>query len=198
MNSFFNWLKDSGTQAIELFITACAAIGALLLTWYFGRKSLTKRDLSEMERNTAESTQHLRRQTQRDQLAARIERIQLEVWGQGPVGHDLDVYIRCPETDALPTRISLYNEHGSLFGTSGVVRTPSGDYGSQIDAATADRWFRGGTRVVVGQGHTRVVLRINLAIDGQEGFREIAASLRQRIVESDRGRLMCCELEGSV
>jgi hypothetical protein len=59
MNPFFNWLKDAGTQAVELFVTACAAIGALLLTWYFGKKSLTKRDLAGLEQNTAQTSGHL-------------------------------------------------------------------------------------------------------------------------------------------
>ena len=53
MNSFFNWLKDTGTQAMLVLVGTFAAIVAAVGTVYFGRKSLTKRDLAQVEEHTA-------------------------------------------------------------------------------------------------------------------------------------------------
>jgi hypothetical protein len=177
--------------------TVCAFIAAVAAI-YFGKKSLTKQDLATIEEHTAASSHHLKKQTLRDELIAKIERVPLEIWGQDSVNDPLNVYIRCPDADALPTRISLYNEHGTLFGTASVVRIPDGDYASEIECSTVARWLQGGTPVVVGQGHIRVVLGVNLAIDGQEGNREIAATVRQTFLDTDRGRKLCYVLEGAI
>jgi hypothetical protein len=127
ISPFFNWLKDTGTQAVELFITACAAIGALLLTWYFGKKSLTKRDLAGLEQNTAETSDHLqsvhthlasvdtriadintgitsvdtslKKQKEGDQLKIRANRVSIAARGyqSGNVPLDLQLSVKGPQ-----------------------------------------------------------------------------------------------------
>lgn len=182
---------------IGVIVGVVAAVAAIYAAVY-AKAAPTKEDLARVEQNTAESTRHLQRQTQRDELAARIERVPLEIWGQDPLNQDLNVYIRCPVDDALPTRISFYNEHGALFGTSAVVRTPDDNYLGVVQADVATLWFHGGTPVSVGHGRTRVIVRINLAIDGQEGYREIAASLRQTLIGTEQGNVRCYALDGAI
>jgi UDP-N-acetylmuramyl pentapeptide phosphotransferase/UDP-N-acetylglucosamine-1-phosphate transferase len=53
MNRFFDWLKDSGTQAILILLGTISAFVAAFAAIYFGRKSLTKNDLAPIEQNTA-------------------------------------------------------------------------------------------------------------------------------------------------
>lgn len=180
--------------AVAAIVAAIAAIRTLV----YAKEAPTKDDLAKVEKNTAESTAHLRRQTEQDVLRAKVERVPLSVWGQDPQNQNLLVKIKCGDTDAFPTRIDLRNEHGTLFGTCAVVRGPDNEYWTEIDADALVRWRDGGTRVVVGPGYSRLVLRIYLVIEGQEGHRDIAASLTQMQMERDGHRFMTYLLEGAI
>jgi hypothetical protein len=59
MNPFFDWLKDSSTQAILVLVgTVAACIAAAAAIW-FGRIALVKKDLDDLEGNTAATSSHL-------------------------------------------------------------------------------------------------------------------------------------------
>lgn len=178
-------------------IALIAAVAAIYAAIY-AKAAPTKEDIGRVELNTAESTRHLRKQTERDELAARAERVSFSVWGQDPLNYGLTVLITCHDEQTLVTGIGLYNEHGTLFGTAGCVRQPDGNYMTEIDAETLNNWYHGGTHVVVGHGYMRVNLRVHIAIDGQETYRQFAASLSQTMVERDSQRYMAYHLEGAV
>jgi septal ring factor EnvC (AmiA/AmiB activator) len=59
MNPFFNWLKDSGTQALLILLGTIAACIAAIAAIYYGRKSLSREDLAPIEKNTGGTSSKL-------------------------------------------------------------------------------------------------------------------------------------------
>ena len=96
MNPLFDWLKDSGTQAMLVLGGTVAAIVAAIGTIYFGRKSLAKEDLTPLEEYMATTSSHLEkvhtslkrmddRQKQQDEnesLASRPMHLTFRQWGK--------------------------------------------------------------------------------------------------------------------
>lgn len=59
MNQFFNWLKDSGTQAMLVLLGTIGACIAAVSAIYYGRNSLAKEDLTPIEENTGGTSRKL-------------------------------------------------------------------------------------------------------------------------------------------
>src|ERR1035437_4477219 len=84
MNPFFDWLKETGTQSMLVLLGTFAAVVAAVGTVYFGRKSLTKRDLAQVEEHTAHLGEvragiisldtRIKRQEESDALASKAKR----------------------------------------------------------------------------------------------------------------------------
>jgi hypothetical protein len=194
MNPFFDWLKGTGTQAVELFITACAAIGALLLTWYFGRKSLTKKDLARVEGNTAHLEEvrtsiasvdtRLKKQEDIDQLRIRANRVSIAARGyqSGDVPLDLLLSVKKPqEPDFTLTHLELYNERDLPSGSFPCARMDnphSHDYSASIPMMTIGNWFRSGTADEMSH-RRRLKIRAWMSINGVEVSRDMGVIVIQ-------------------
>lgn len=192
MNPFLNWLKDTGTQAVELFMTACAAIGALLLTWYFGKKSLTKRDLTRVEQNTehleevrssiASVDSRLKKQEEFDAVRIRATRVSITASGNqsGNAPYPLHLSIRNSNEQNLSiTHAELCNENGSSFGSFLCSRTgnPSVlDFQAAVPMTTMGDWFRAGNPVQTFN-RMRLKLKVWMSLEGFEVYRDMAVTV---------------------
>lgn len=183
MNPFFNWLKDAETQAIELFITACAAIGALLLTWYFGKKSLSKRDLAEMEKNMAESSERLAgvhshlatmneridTQEERDALNARINQVRMKVMGDAEQSKDVRFSITKQDVNVVLNRVDLYSEWRNKFGTALCEElSPPNQVLVNLDRETFMRWYDSGSLIGNLNQDRNLHLRVYFTFKGRK------------------------------
>ena len=173
MNPIFNWLKDPRTQAVELIVTACAAIGALLLTWYFGRKSLTKKDLERVEHNTAATSGHLenvhrslKAQEQRETLNARAQRVSISVSGYTHISGSMAMILILKDTDVALTRVALFNEADSLFGAFPCTLSAPLNWKATVPTDYIRKWYFGGTHEPMPD-RRRVKLRVLMVIDGK-------------------------------
>lgn len=192
MNPVWSWLKDSGTQAVELFITACAAIGAFLLTWYFGKKSLTKKDLVPIEQNTghlddvrsgiASVDNRLKKQEEADALRISVSRVSITASGNQSGNAPYPLYLsvkNSTEQNLSITHVELCNERDTSFGSFSCSRidNPSVlDFQAAIPMTTIGDWFRAGTPVQTSN-RMRLKLRVWMSVDGIEVSRDMAATV---------------------
>lgn len=188
MNAFFNWLKDSGTQATLVLVGSCAAIVAAIGTIYFGKKSLTKKDLARVEENTAHLENvrtsianvdlRTKRQEEADELATRAMFFSIAVTGEADVGQPLSVYLTGTEPNPHLTRVEFRSEQGNVFGQSEC--TPTGNLFQYIARLPSDRlrnWREGG--IPMGQAGSRHTLRVWMRFDdhNNEVHRDMAVTL---------------------
>jgi hypothetical protein len=189
MNPFFDWLKDTGTQAVLLLVGTSAAIVAALSAIYYGRKSLTKKDLTQVEQNTehleevrttiASVDSRLKRQEDTEGLRIRASRISITASGNQAGNAPYPVHLSIKELGEnkfLLTHVELYNEHGNSFGSFHCSNTgdPSRlDFYAKIPVTTMGDWFRSGTPVQTCN-RMRLKLRVWMSIDGIEVSRDMA------------------------
>ena len=133
MNTFWNWLKDPGTQAVFLLISMLAATGAVFATVRYGKKSLTKRDLKHLEENTAHIEDvkasiasleaRTRRQEEADHYTNEAKVVPISVKGDANAEKPLLLSIELGANEIQCKRIELFNGSGNSFGE---VRCESG------------------------------------------------------------------------
>jgi hypothetical protein len=159
MNPFFNWLKDSGTQAMLVLGGTVAAFVAAIGTIYFGRKTLTKEDLTPLEEHMATTSSHLekvhtslkrmddrqKKQDDNESLASRAQRISLSVSGEAcaDAGQSMVLRISTYSTDVMFRRLDLLNENENNFGSVGCVHAGP-EYQATINPITFKRWMQNG------------------------------------------------------
>jgi hypothetical protein len=186
MNPFFEWLKDSGTQAMLILVGTIVGIASMVfagLAAWFAWKAPTKRDLARVEQNTADTSVHLenvhrslKAQEMRDALNARAQRVSMTASGSTHVNHPMEVTITLKEPDIAPTQIELYNEVGNLFGSSICNEIQDMCWTSTIQPLQFQRWYGSGT-VVDNINRKRVKLRVYMLIEEQEVYRDFAVQI---------------------
>lgn len=158
---------------VNLMLTAIGAVAACIAA-YFSWKAPSKTDLARVEQHTADTSQHLRKQTHREELAAKAQAVPIVVTGESHPSELLRLLLTLDENSAplTLTRVGLYNEHGSLFGTVECVETSyAHQYEAEIPPQIFKDWFQQ-RRSISGQSE-RLRLRVYMVIDGHEAFREI-------------------------
>lgn len=192
MNPFFNWLKDSGTQAMLVLLgTFCAFAAAFAAIWY-GRKSLTKRDLKRVEDNTAHLEEvrsniasvdsRLKKQEVNEALRRVASRVPITASGNqaGNAPYPVQLVIReSREGKVSLTHIELYNERDNPFGSFPCesVGNPNGvQFQAKIPVDVMGNWFRGGTAVQTSN-RMRLKLRVWMLINGTEAYKEMAVQI---------------------
>lgn len=196
MNSFFNWLKDSGTQAMLILVGTSAAIVAAVGTIYFGMKSLTKKDLSGVEENTAATSGHLqnvhthlasldartKRQEEADVLANRAQLVPISVIGEALINEPLSVYLTGRTNGVRFTRIELRSELQNTFGMMECEQNAENplQFVATIPANKLGNWTAAGTGVTMGI--TRQILRVWMSFEEKptEAFRDMSVTVAQR------------------
>ncbi|HWA95064.1 MAG TPA: hypothetical protein VG844_10735 [Terracidiphilus sp.] len=176
MNSFFDWLKDAGTQAIELFITACAAILALLLTWRYGRNSLTKKDLEPLEQSTAATAAHALKVANRAESMELASRVSLIVSGRSYQDEGLKFTLQILNTVATLTRADLYTESGTSYGSVALYQEPDAtqNFTADVPSEMAMRWYKASLPSLPMSQYTQLRLRVYILFDGnsEEGYKD--------------------------
>lgn len=173
MNSFFNWLKDTGTQAMLVMVSCVAACLAAIFALYYGRKSLTKKDLGPLEQNTAETSGHLedvhthlaslneraRRQEDADDLANRAKWVPISVRGEADEHMPLTIRLSTKQSGVYFMRVELLSESGNVYGQAQCRDDGQRDSRvAEFSAETVHRWRAGGTLLSVTS--TRHLLRV--------------------------------------
>jgi hypothetical protein len=192
MNIFWNWLKDPGTQAMLVLFGTGFAFVAALCAFYFGRKSLTKRDLTPLEQNTAATSGHLenvhthlaslneraRRQEDAGNLANRAAFVSVSVRGEVDAGKPMSVYLTAKEPTIHFTRVEFRSEQGSPFGQSECIATGNlFEFVARLPSDNLNRWRMGGASINVDA--TRHTLRVWMCLDDHsyEVHRDIGVTL---------------------
>jgi hypothetical protein len=191
VNPFFDWLKDSGTQAMLVLVGTVAAIVAALGTIHFGRKSLTKGDLRPVEENTAHLEEVRERitnidarskgQMERDQLISKANRVSVSVSGDGPSAEPLVVHLTLKDASVTIKHIELINDANSFFGSAPCNRVGELEFTASIEPKTVLSWFNGGVRIQ-HITRVRVNLRVFMLMETQEVFRSMVAVLSNEII----------------
>lgn len=182
----------------SLILTAIGAVAACIAA-YFSWKAPSKEDLARVERNTAESSLHQKKQSHREELAARAQAVPIVVTGENHPSEHLTLLLTIHERHAplTLTRVGLYNENGSFFGT--VECTPT-SYAHQFEAEIAPNmfqdWFQGrrGTASEDGQ----LQLRVYMTIDAHEAYRDISVKLFHGHIVRGNTSLYLNKVEGWV
>lgn len=192
MNPFFTWLKDSGTQATLVLLGTVAACIAACAAIYYGRKSLTREDLKEVEDNTAHleevrtgiSTMNKRlvKQEEAEGLKNLANRVSIVARGGNQAGsgpYRLEIQVRHqPEgTNVSLTHIELLNESNTPFGSSPCTSTGTpGFFIAEIPMNTMGSWFHGGTPDA-NIYRMRLKLTVTMSINGVSASRDMAVLL---------------------
>jgi hypothetical protein len=176
MNPFFDWLKDSGTQAVLILVGTIAACFAAFFSWM----APSKKDLARVEANTAATSGHLENvhqsltaQERRDALTDRAQHVSMTASGRTDVNCPMEMTIALRDPDIVLTRVGLYNEAGNLFGTFESKVFQPLYWKVNIPTHNFQSWFSGGK---IDQINTRklVKLRVFMLIDGLELHQDFA------------------------
>lgn len=211
MNPFLDWLKDSGTQAMLVLLATVCAIVAAVASIYFGRKSLTKRDLISIEQNTghlggvratiASLDERAKRREDTDELAGQAKWVSISARGVCDTGKPLPIRLTGKDSSVRFVRVELYSEIGNVFG-SAECRDTEEPFQQivEIPYLTLVRWKVAGTRI--DQFETRHVLRIwmRYAAHNQYVYRDMPVSLTVRSTGEDDSpeRIVTLSLVGEV
>jgi hypothetical protein len=153
--------------AVAAIVAAIAAIKTLV----YAKEAPTKDDLARVEKNTAESTQHLKRQSERDEFAAMAQAVPIAVTGESHPTEPLSILLTVRDRGIPLTRLGLYNEHGSLFGIVLCKRISDLQYQAEIPSDTFGVWFNAGR--FLSQTHAALRVRVYMSIQGKETHREV-------------------------
>ena len=161
MNPFFNWLKDAGTQAMLVLLGFVAACIAAIGTIYFGRKSLTKKDLAPMEQNTAQTAEHMEKvrshmarvdERQGEQYNAELmretaRRISIHVKGAYGNAGPMTVYFTTKDPNVVLQRARLTNESGANFGQAAdCVSQAQQQFTADFRLEDIQNWYESATK----------------------------------------------------
>jgi hypothetical protein len=192
MNPFFDWLKGTGTQAMLVLLGTIAAFVAAIGTIYFGKKSLTKKDLSRIEENTEHLEEvrasissvdsRLKKQEDAEQYQIRAGRVSVTARGNqaGNVPFELHLSLRKPtEPNLALTQVELYSEIGTSFGSFPCSRSDNSnglDFCASIPMNNMSGWFHGGTPDQTSN-RRRLKLRVWMLINGFNVSRDLPVSI---------------------
>lgn len=192
MDFFFNWLKDTGTQAVLVLVGTVAACIAAISAIYYGKKSLTKKDLKQVEQNTehleevrsgiASVDSRLKKQEDVNAVRIRASRVSITASGNqsGNAPYPLHLSIRDTKEQNLSiTHVELCNENGSSFGSFPCSRTgnPSVlDFQAAIPMTSMGDWFRAGNPVQT-VNRMRLKLRVWMTFENCEVYRDMAVTV---------------------
>ena len=209
MNPFFNWLKDTGTQAMLILVGTSAAIIAAIGTIYFGRKSLTKRDLAPIEQNTghleevrstiASVDSRLKKQEETEQLKILANRVSITARGyqSGNVPLPLELNVKESQEPGFNiNHLELYNERDLPFGSFPCTRIdgrPNLAYRASIPMNTIGDWSRSGTPDELIH-RRRLKIKVWMSMNGVEVPRDMTVI----VIQSDGGGYPAYDVQGSV
>jgi hypothetical protein len=197
MNPFFDWLKDTGTQAVLTLMATVAACIAAIAAIYYGRKSLTGEDLEPLEEHTAATSRHLQRQREAEELNIRASMVSISVTGRDRNSDPFTIHLTIKDTTITLTRVELYNEAQNLFGGFPCERTSELEYAASVDSRTASNWFHAGTPFQSAT-QVRLRLRIFMLLAGTEVSRQMAITLNQIAIANPQGQELGWMITGSV
>jgi hypothetical protein len=175
MDPFFNWLKDTGTQAMLVLVGTSAACIAAAGTLYYGRKSLSKKDLIGLETHAAATSGHLEKQNRRDELNAAARRVAIAVEARSFQDEPLEVHLSLQDSSVRLTLIDMLDENRTLYGTSSCVMREPDHYVASLDQRSIQNWFNHGAR----KGNAaQLWLRVFMTFEeGGEASKDLPVSL---------------------
>lgn len=161
MNPFFDWLKDSGTQAILVLLGTICAFLAAFAAIYFGRKSLTKKDLAGLEQNTADTAEKVGQvrghiagvhEIQNEQYSAEViretaKRISIVVKGYAKGNQPMPLYLTTKNPNITLVQVQLTNDIGSLHGDAKCELQAPNNFIAEINNYALSEWFSSATTI---------------------------------------------------
>jgi len=209
VNPFFDWLKDTGTQAMLVLLGAIAACVAAFAAIWFGKKSLTKRDLVPIEQNTghleevrsgiASVDTRLKKQDEADQLKIIANRVSIAARGYQSGNVPLPLELNVKESQAPGFNINhleLYNERDLPFGSFPCTRIEGRlnlDYRASIPMKTIGDWFRSGTPDELVH-RRRLKIKVWMSMNGVEVPRDVTVI----VIQTEPGQYPAYDVLGSV
>jgi hypothetical protein len=145
---------------LVLFGTVFAFVAALAAI-YFGRKSLTKTDLTGLERNTAETAEKVEEvrghiagvhEIQNEQYSAELicetaKRISIVVKGYSRRVQPMTLYLTTKNPNITLVQAQLTNNIGSSHGERNCELQAPNNFITEISGDTLSAWFSSATKV---------------------------------------------------
>lgn len=189
-------MAHSAFDIASLVATILAAVFAGIAAW-FGWKAPTKKDLERVEKNTATTSTHLEHvhtnikqmdsrfaeQQARDVLNVKAQQISIAVRGEDDWGTPLHLRLALKDPKVSLSRLDLYNEDGTHFGSAECEEVDPLVFSATIDPGVAMQWYFGGTEL--NMVHRRLSLRTHMILGGQELYRQFAVRLAREIKYRD-------------
>lgn len=190
MNSFFGWLKDSGTQATLVLVGTCAAIIAALAAskaLSYAKDAPTKDDLARVEQNTAETAGHIEkvrshiarvdeRQAQQydtELLRETARHISIHVKGAYGNAGPMTLYFAAEDPNVILLSAQLRNESGSIFGQApDCILDTQKHFKADYPFDDIRRWYDSATKIDM-RGRRVLTIRAHLKFGQQYLERDI-------------------------
>jgi hypothetical protein len=161
---------------ITVVLTLWSSIAATLAA-KFAKDAPTKEDFARLEQHAADTSGHLQKLAQRERAMDAASRISLSVSGRGYDGSDLIMQITAGVITAKLTRIDLYTENGTSYGSAPCECLGEGVYKTSIDRKDLPKWHKDGIALRSSSQLASVKLRVHMEVDGGEGYREMPVTL---------------------
>ena len=190
MNPFFDWLKDSGSQAVLVLAGTCAAIVAAIAaiwTLIYAREAPTKEDLQRVEDNTATTASHVervrshmakvdaRQQEQHQEELTREAARHISIYVKGEYGNAGPMMLRF--TIQNPTvvllNVQLKNELGATFGQADCVQLGLQEFTADFNVLDIQKWYESATTTDM-QGRRVLMIRARLRFGQKDADRNIS------------------------
>jgi hypothetical protein len=191
MDHLFDWLKDSGTQAILVLAGTCAAIVAAVAaiwTLIYSKDAPTKEDLQRVEDNTATTASHVekvrshmanvdvRQQEQHEEELMREAARHISIFVQGVLENTSLMTLRF--TVHNPTvvllRAQLRNELGPTFAQADCARQGQQEFSADFQFLDIQKWYDSATTFDM-RGRRVLTIRTQLQFGRQDAERDITA-----------------------
>lgn len=194
--------------ALAAIVAAVAAVWALV----YAKDAPTKEDLAQVEKNTSHLEEvrsniermdkRLHRQEEFEALLTKAREVSIAVNGQDDAGKPLHVYLVLQDPTVVLTRLELFNEVRSVFGSTRCDCVGELTYQAKLDPMMAKRWIGGGTTAQM-LNRVRVILRVYMLIgeDKNEVYRDMAVHLTEgmrRIEGTPTQTVGCVIIDGNV
>jgi hypothetical protein len=200
--------------AVIAAVAAIIAAAAAIWTLVYAKEAPTKDDLARVEQNTAHLEEvrskiasmdkRQRSQQELESLYGKARRLSILVSGQDDIPQPLRVNLTIKDSTALLSRVELFNEVGSVFGSVDCVRNPDAElaFRAVIEFQTVSRWKAAGT-MVQAYNRVRLNLRVYMFFEGHEVevFRDMAVHVTdesRRLEGAIQQTVSAIRIEGSV
>jgi len=184
MNPFFNWLKDTGTQAMLVLIGTAAAIVAAWGTIRYGRKSLAA----------------FHKQVDREELDEAASIVSIKISGQSFQDEPLEVHLVLQDETVTLEYIEMLDASGTRYGGGDCIleeRKEPDRYVAELESRRVVNWANAGEHLGL-TSHLWLRVTVSFRERSGQGRKKMPVVLRPSQVATARKTGPVWEISGEV